>query len=68
MSPSMPHPKGLANGRTFNDELGEVFMQFGRAYRKLGIKIITAHSPEAKGWVERNHGIYQVRLVLLDFS
>jgi len=29
----------------------------------LGIKIITAHSPEAKGRVERNHGIYQDRLV-----
>ena len=41
----------------------EVFTQFGRACRQLGIKIITAHSPEAKGRVERNHGIYQDRLV-----
>jgi len=41
----------------------EVFTQFGRACWQLGIKIITAHSPEAKGGVERNHGIYQDRLV-----
>ena len=41
----------------------EVFTQFGRACRQLGIKIITAHSPEAKGRVERNHGVYQDRLV-----
>lgn len=37
--------------------------QFGRACRQLGIAIITAHSPEAKGRVERNHGTYQDRLV-----
>ena len=41
----------------------EVFTQFGRACRQLGIKIITAHSPEAKGRVERHHGLYQDRLV-----
>jgi transposase len=41
----------------------EVFTQFGRACQHLGIKIITAHSPEAKGRVERNHGTYQDRLV-----
>ena len=41
----------------------EVFTQFGRACQQLGIKIIAAHSPEAKGRVERNHGTYQDRLV-----
>jgi transposase len=41
----------------------QVFTQFGRACQQLGIKIITAHSPEAKGRVERNHGTYQDRLV-----
>jgi hypothetical protein len=41
----------------------EVLTQFGRACQQLGIKIITAHSPEAKGRVERNHGTYQDRLV-----
>ena len=33
------------------------------ACKQLGIEIITAHSPEAKGRVERNHGLYQDRLV-----
>jgi transposase len=41
----------------------EVFTQFGRACQQLGIKIITAQSPQAKGRVERNHGLYQDRLV-----
>ena len=36
---------------------------FGKACRKLGIEIITAHSPQAKGRVERSHGVYQDRLV-----
>lgn len=38
---------------------------FGQACAKLGIEIITAHSPQAKGRVERNHGVYQDRLVKL---
>lgn len=37
--------------------------QFGRACKQLRIEIITAHSPQAKGRVERNHGTYQDRLV-----
>ena len=41
----------------------EVWTHFGWACKQLGIDIITAHSPEAKGRVERNHGIYQDRLV-----
>jgi molybdenum-dependent DNA-binding transcriptional regulator ModE len=41
----------------------EVLTQFGRACKKLGIEIITAHSPQAKGRVERSHGTYQDRLV-----
>lgn len=36
---------------------------FGLACEKLGIRIITANSPQAKGRVERNHGIYQDRFV-----
>ena len=36
---------------------------FGKACQTLGIAIITAHSPQAKGRVERNHGVYQDRLV-----
>jgi transposase len=41
----------------------EVFTNFGKACKKLGIKIITAHSPQAKGRVERSHGLDQDRLV-----
>jgi transposase len=37
--------------------------QFGRMCARLGIKIITAGSPEAKGRVERGHGTHQDRLV-----
>lgn len=36
---------------------------FGEACRKLGIALITAHSPQAKGRVERKHAVYQDRLV-----
>ena len=37
--------------------------QFGRMCERLGIRIIAAGSPEAKGRVERNHGTHQDRLV-----
>lgn len=37
--------------------------QFGRMCAALGIRIIAAHSPQAKGRVERNHGTQQDRLV-----
>lgn len=37
--------------------------QFGGMCRKLGIEIIAAGSPQAKGRVERNHGTHQDRLV-----
>ena len=36
---------------------------FGRASDKLGIEVIPADSPQAKGRVERNHGLDQDRLV-----
>jgi hypothetical protein len=36
---------------------------FGRACDKLGVPVIAANSPEAKGRVERNHGLDQDRLV-----
>jgi len=36
---------------------------FGKACDKLGIEIIRAYSPQAKGRVERVHGTYQDRLV-----
>ena len=36
---------------------------FGRACDKLGVTVIAAHSPQAKGRVERNHGVDQDRLI-----
>lgn len=41
----------------------EPMTTFGLACKKLGITIIPANSPQAKGRVERNHGVYQDRLV-----
>jgi hypothetical protein len=41
----------------------EALTQFGRACQSLGIRIIQAHSPQAKGRVERSNGTYQDRLV-----
>src|SRR5258708_15847677 len=37
--------------------------QFGRMCAELGIGMITAHPPQAKGRVERAHGTHQDRLV-----
>lgn len=37
--------------------------QFGRAMQELEVKLICAHSPQAKGRVERRHGVFQDRLV-----
>jgi len=37
--------------------------QFGRALRELGVTPVFAHSPEAKGRVERANGTFQDRLV-----
>src|SRR5882724_8604389 len=37
--------------------------QFGRMCQKLGIGIMAASSPQAKGRVERNHGIHQDRMI-----
>lgn len=43
---------------------GEVpVTQFGRMCQKLGIRILAASSPQAKGRVERNHGTHQDRLI-----
>jgi transposase len=37
--------------------------QFGRAMKELGVHIILANSPQAKGRVERRHGVMQDRLI-----
>ena len=41
----------------------EPITQFGRMCGKLGIELIAANSPQAKGRVERIHGTHQDRLV-----
>jgi hypothetical protein len=41
----------------------EAKSHFGRACEKLGVTVIAANSPQAKGRVERNHGVDQDRLV-----
>jgi hypothetical protein len=41
----------------------EPLTQLGRACATLGIRIIAAHSPQAKGRVENKHGLTQDRLV-----
>jgi hypothetical protein len=41
----------------------EPMTAFGEACKKLGIEIITAYSPQAKGRVERRHGVFQDRFV-----
>jgi transposase len=37
--------------------------QFGRAMKELEVELILAHSPQAKGRVERRHGVFQDRFV-----
>jgi hypothetical protein len=45
----------------FDDE--ETLSQFERAMKELGVQVIHAHSPQAKGRVERLFGTLQDRLV-----
>jgi hypothetical protein len=46
-------------------ERREPVTQFGRAMGELGVALIVANSPQAKGRVERVHGTHQDRLVKL---
>jgi transposase len=50
--------------RTRDEELAAepAKTQFGRAMAELGVRIICAHSPQAKGRVERRNGVFQDRL------
>ena len=56
----VPAEKDMEKARV---EGREILTQFGRACSKLGIEIIRAHSPQAKGRVERSNSVYQDRLV-----
>ncbi len=53
------------NGESLQDQLaGRVSpTQFGRAMAELGIQLIAAHSPQARGRIERLWGTLQDRLV-----
>ncbi len=44
-------------------ENNNIFTQFGRMCEKLGIGIIAASSPQAKGRIERANGVHQDRLI-----
>jgi len=46
-----------------NNQNHEKLSQWERAMKDLGIEVIHAHSPQAKGRVERSHGTHQDRLV-----
>ena len=50
---------------TVDEELAETgpLTQFGRAMQELEVELICAHSPQAKGRVERRHAVFQDRLV-----
>jgi transposase len=50
---------------TIEEQLADIepMTALGKACEKLGIEIITASSPQAKGRVERNHGVYQDRFM-----
>lgn len=54
-----------SRGPTIEEQLADEAPKtaFGKACDKLGIEIIAAHSPQAKGRVERSNGTYQDRLV-----
>ena len=56
-------PKSLRTDE--NDELIEPdwLTHFGKACDALGIELIKAYSPQAKGRVERSHAVYQDRFV-----
>jgi hypothetical protein len=47
------HPNGALTGTT----------QFGRLLHDIGVDLICANSPQAKGWVERANQTLQDRLI-----
>ena len=46
-----------------DDDHPEKPTQFGRAMKELSVELICAHSPQAKGRVERRNAVFQDRLV-----
>lgn len=56
-------PKSLRTNADEDLVEPEWLTHFSRACKKLGIEIIKAYSAQAKGRVERSHGVYQDRFV-----
>jgi transposase len=59
-------PRGVyvdRHGIYRDEEHPEKPTQFGRAMKELGVELIRAHSPQAKGRVERRNAVFQDRLV-----
>jgi len=56
-------PKSLRGELNGEGVEPEWLTHFSRACEKLGIEVIKAYSPQAKGRVERKHAVYQDRLV-----
>jgi len=54
---------GVFNVNAKEAQSGTGLTQFGRALKQLGIEAIFAHSPQAKGRVERVNGVLQDRLI-----
>lgn len=55
----------ITRDSTVDEALRDVgpLTQFGRAMETLDVELICAHSPQAKGRVERRHGVLQDRLL-----
>lgn len=56
-------PKSLRTDEEGEYVEPEWLTHFSKACNRLGIEIIKAYSPQAKGRVERNHAVYQDRFV-----
>jgi hypothetical protein len=55
------YKRGATSGERLRGE--EPITQFGRMCARLGIELMAASSPQAKGRVERMHGTQKDRLV-----
>ena len=67
MGLAMPLPFGIARPSGPTPKAGEEvdksrLTQVGRALKELGVQMIAAYSPQARGRSERNFGTWQGRL------
>jgi hypothetical protein len=59
----IPHELYTDRAGVYHTKDGKYLTDVGRALTRLGVKMITAHSPQAKGRVERSNRTHQDRLV-----